>query len=313
MHLAVQGGTGSRAARCSDGPGPPVRAARRSCVLQLRGQRRARCAGSAPRGPAPIATGGGTVSRQAATASLQRSVNGQPGGRSASSGTVPAIVASRVPGAAPSLGRAANRPCVYGCAMRANTSAVGPLSTTVPPYITSMRATFCGDHAEVVRDQQQRHAALGHQVGDQVEDLALDRHVERRRRLVGDQQVGPAGERHRDRDALALAAGELVRIGVDAPRRVGQADTVEQRDGLLARHRTRSSPLCSRSGSADLAADRVQRVQRRHRLLEDDADAVAAQSAQLGVVAADQFLAVEADAAVKPLRAPAAGPAAPAP
>ncbi|MPN61160.1 hypothetical protein SDC9_208894 [bioreactor metagenome] len=27
--------------------------------------------------------------------------------------------------------------------MAANTSAVGPLSTTLPPYITSMRSTFC--------------------------------------------------------------------------------------------------------------------------------------------------------------------------
>ncbi len=238
-------------------------------------------------------------------------MNGQPRGRSASSGTVPAIVASRVPAAAPSLGRAANRPCVYGCAMRPNTSAVGPLSTTVPPYITSIRSTFCGDHAEVVRDQQQRHAALGHQVGDQVEDLALDRHVKRRRRLVGDQQVGPAGERHRDRDALPLAARELVRVGVDAPRGVGQPDAVEQRDRLPARI-VRGETLVQAQRLGDLAADGVQRVQRGHRLLEDDADAVAAQLAQLGVAAADEFLAVEADAAADDARARAAGPAAPA-
>ena len=45
----------------------------------------------------------------------------------------------------------------------------------------------------------------------QLEDLRLDGDVERGGGLVGDQQVGLVGERHGDHDALALAAGELVR------------------------------------------------------------------------------------------------------
>ena len=61
---------------------------------------------------APIGTAGGNTARQASVTSRQRSANGQPAGRSASSGTVPGIVASRVPRAAPSRGRAANRPRV---------------------------------------------------------------------------------------------------------------------------------------------------------------------------------------------------------
>ena len=44
---------------------------------------------------------------------------------------------------------------------------------------------------------------------DQVEDLLLDRHVERRRRLVGDQQLRLARDRHRDHHALLLAARQL--------------------------------------------------------------------------------------------------------
>ncbi len=48
------------------------------------------------------------------------------------------------------------------------------------------------------------------------QDLRLDGHVERRRRLVGDEQLRVAGERCGDDDALALAAGELVRIGARA-------------------------------------------------------------------------------------------------
>src|SRR5690606_21055202 len=91
--------------------------------------------------PAAIATAGGGAARQAAVTRSQRSANGQPPGRSASSGTRPGIVGSRVPRGSPSLGRAANRPRVYGCASLRKTPSVGPLSTTVPPYITIVRRT----------------------------------------------------------------------------------------------------------------------------------------------------------------------------
>ena len=47
---------------------------------------------------------------------------------------------------------------------------------------------------------------------EQVEDLRLHRDVERGGRLVGDQQLGLAGERDGDRHPLAHAAGKLVRI-----------------------------------------------------------------------------------------------------
>ena len=52
------------------------------------------------------------------------------------------------------------------------------------------------------------------QLGDEVEDARLDGHVERRRRLVGDQEVGVAGERLGDHHPLLHAAGELVRIAL---------------------------------------------------------------------------------------------------
>ena len=49
------------------------------------------------------------------------------------------------------------------------------------------------------------------QVAHEVEDLGLDRDVERGRRLVGDQQLRLAGERHGDHHALRHAARHLVR------------------------------------------------------------------------------------------------------
>ena len=64
------------------------------------------------------------------------------------------------------------------------------------------------------------------QVLQQVDDLRLDRHVERGDRLVGHQQLGAQGERPGDADALALAAGELVRVAVVVLR--VEADDLEQ-------------------------------------------------------------------------------------
>ena len=81
-----------------------------------------------------------------------------------------------------------------------------------------------GDDAEIVRDPDDGGAELGLQPLDELDDLRLDRHVERRRRLVGDDQFRRAGERHGDHDALAHAAGELVGIVVEARRRLGDAD-----------------------------------------------------------------------------------------
>ena len=49
---------------------------------------------------------------------------------------------------------------------------------------------------------------------EQVDDLRLDRDVERRDGLVGDDELRVDGQRPRDADALALAPGELVRIAV---------------------------------------------------------------------------------------------------
>ncbi len=63
-----------------------------------------------------------------------------------------------------------------------------------------------GDDAEIVGDEQHRHAELVLQVAQQLQDLRLDRHVERGRRLVGDQKRRLADQRHRDHRALAHAA-----------------------------------------------------------------------------------------------------------
>ena len=84
------------------------------------------------------------------------------------------------------------------------------------------------DDAEVVRDQDQRRVLLGDELAQQIEDLRLDGDVERSRRLVGDQQLRLAGQRHRDHRALAHAARELVRVVLETGLRARDADTVQR-------------------------------------------------------------------------------------
>ena len=72
---------------------------------------------------------------------------------------------------------------------------------------------------------------------DQRQDLRLDRHVERGRRLVGDQQRRAARQRHRDHHALAHAARQLVRIAVEHRARLRNAHLLEHAQRLRARRR----------------------------------------------------------------------------
>ena len=157
--------------------------------------------------------------------------------------------------------------------------------------------THLGHDAQVVRDQQDRHPALVAKVEQQVEDLLLDRHVERGRRLVRDQELGVAGERDRDHHPLAHTARHLMRVVTRAARRLGDAHELEHLDRARMR-RLRPHALMRAHGLGDLVGDRVDRVQRRHRLLEDHRDLVAADRLHRALVKRRQLAAVEGDPAV---------------
>ena len=153
-----------------------------------------------------------------------------------------------------------------------------------------------GHHAEVVRDQHDRRAEPVLQVAHQVEDLRLDRHVQRRRRLVGDQQLRIARQRHRDHHPLAHAAGKLMRILAHPPLRRGNADQHQHLDRPLLGVARRQA-LVKLQRLADLPADRQHRVEAGHRLLEDHRDRVAADVAHLRLGDVEQVAALEADRA----------------
>ena len=114
--------------------------------------------------------------------------------------------------------------------------------------------------------------------------------------LVGDEEIRLVGEGHGDHDALALPARELVRICAEPAARVADADEIEQFQragaGVAVRH-----ARVQFENFADLPLDRVQRVERSHRLLKHHGDVVAADFPHLILVGGDQVLALEQDAA----------------
>ena len=112
----------------------------------------------------------------------------------------------------------------------------------------------------VVRDQQRARAGGAQDRGDLLAQRLAQPGVERGERLVEQHDLGVGGERARQRDALALAAGELVRVGAARGRRGRRARGVS-RDPLAARAAPKPT----------LPRDRQVREQRA--LLEDHADA----------------------------------------
>ena len=121
------------------------------------------------------------------------------------------------------------------------------------------------DHGEVVGDEQEGQAAIFLDVLQEIEDLALDRYVERRQGFVGDDQFGLHHQGPGDGDALALAARKLMRVAVGIARVEAHLD----HHGLdpVAPFRRRAEPV-NHKRFADDGADRQAWVERAVRVLE---------------------------------------------
>src|ERR1700674_87839 len=148
------------------------------------------------------------------------------------------------------------------------------------------------DQVEVMADEDQSHATLGDQVIEDRQHLHLHGDVERRGRLVGDQQIGFGNQHHRDHDALAHASGELVRIGVVDPLRVADVHRAQHRERLPASLGARDAAMDAVS-LGDLIADAHDRVEGKSSILQDQRDPPAAQLADRAVVGRQQIGALE--------------------
>jgi hypothetical protein len=148
--------------------------------------------------------------------------------------------------------------------------------------------TGLGDDGEVVGDEDQREAELLLEVGQQGHHLLLERDVQRRGRLVGDEQLGPAGDRHRDHHPLPHAAGQLPDAVPGDVAVAAQADELEELGDPRAALRAREVEV-GVEPFGDLLADGEDRVQGGHRLLEDEADVPAGERPPRSRAHADQL------------------------
>ena len=170
------------------------------------------------------------------------------------------------------------------------------------------------DHGQVVADVDGRDPVAPAQAADGVEDMALRGDIEAGGGLVQDDERGPAGEGHSQRDALLLAARELMRVAPQQGRAGLQPDLrqhlqdpfpgITGEDGAgPARVRSRSGLVHSQH-LAELIADPQRRVQRRRRVLRHVADPGPAHLAQASGAQPQQVQAVQEDLAAVHGQAP---------
>ncbi|MNI90031.1 hypothetical protein D3C73_1475070 [compost metagenome] len=97
---------------------------------------------------------------------------------------------------------------------------------------------------------------LAAQALEQFDDLRLDGHVQRGRGFIGHHQLGLGSQRQRNHHPLAHAAGELVRIVVDAFARGRNTGGRQQFHRAVARLRPRHVQVRD-DGFGQLPAHRV--------------------------------------------------------
>src|SRR5258706_15796701 len=152
-------------------------------------------------------------------------------------------------------------------------------------------------NTEVMCDEHDSGVEVASQTGDELENLRLDRHVERGGWLVGDQQLWIARERDGDHDALAHAAAELVGIRAQAASSVWNADGFHELTCPPAGFRLREAKM-DLQGLDDLLLDTQHWIQARNRILKDHRDLPTANLAQLILAQLQQILVEEHDRAL---------------
>jgi hypothetical protein len=152
-----------------------------------------------------------------------------------------------------------------------------------------------GDDAKIVRDEQNCVPVNRPQVADEREHLRLGSNIEGGCGLVRDEHFRIHGERHRNDHALTLPTGELVWVRRENPLRIGKLHRPHQDERTLP-------PLGRTHGGVqlehlrDLLAHRHGRVQRRHGLLKDHGDPVAANATPGALGQPGQLLSLQPDA-----------------
>jgi len=150
----------------------------------------------------------------------------------------------------------------------------GPLLHDLTPLHHRHPIRHLRHNRQVVRDEQHRQPMLPPQPIQQRQNLRLHCNIQRRRRLIRDQQPWPVHNRHRDQNPLPLPPGKLVRIILRPPLHPRQtcppkSHLLHRRKNLRPHGSTRLTRMMRPDRLCDLRPHRHHRIQRRHRLLKD--------------------------------------------
>ena len=94
-------------------------------------------------------------------------------------------------------------------------------------------AAGAGYNAQVVGDEDNARTGLFLELLDKLDDLGLDGHVQSGGGLIGNDELGVAGQGDGDDHTLAHTAGQLMRVLLEAFLRRGNAHLGEQFHCLL--------------------------------------------------------------------------------
>ena len=190
--------------------------------------------------------------------------------------------------------RSAQQACVYAWRGRASSSTADASSIFSPSSMTSTRSAHCDTTPRscVMSRRPMDSSRRSSSSNSRMRACASD--VQRRGRLVGDQQPGLAGDGHGDHDALALAAGQVVRIVLDAALRLRDLHQRQHLHRPPMRGLARQA-LVQAQRLDDLRAHGMHRIERGHRFLEDHRDLAAPDRAQLRRRQAHQVLPAKTD------------------
>ncbi len=176
--------------------------------------------------------------------------------------------------------------------VRENLGRRAGLNDPPPVHHHKLLGTLCRQ-TEVVSDEQQRGSRVSRQRLQMIKNDLLHRHIQRRRRLVRNEELRAGRESHSDENALTHTTGELVRELPQAFFRVLQAGKLErfgrlELHGLSARRHSVGS-----NGLLHLEPNAPDRVEIRHRVLWDESDPSPSHRFNLGAGHCRQLATVE--------------------
>ena len=145
-----------------------------------------------------------------------------------------------------------------------------------------------------MRDHDDCHTQFFLQSHHQFQDLCLNCHIQCCSRFVSNQYIRFAGKRHGNHNTLTHSSGKFIGILMDPFLRFGNTDKLQHfQCAFLCLFPVAVS--MENNSFPELVADCKRRIQRRHGILENNTDLIAADFSHFLIALAHQFFPVELD------------------